>query len=296
MEVLTRIARLLHYVHPEITHRLGFFLFSLPLPSCSKGKIWRVGQIETYGPVGIAAGLDKTGLYARFLSFFCPGFIVVGSTLPYRRRGNRPPRAARVHPYSLVNAMGLNSPGVGVVLSRIAKINYPIFVSIAGFSESDFIIQLRYLELYKPAAIEVNVSSPTYKGLWRLAPELFDVDIPIFLKIGPTVDIRNAVEQARKRGWGLVVTNTFPVEDRRISVGRGGLSGLLIYRQGLRVLQYVRKYAGGDVPIIYSGGVFTCKQLNEVLKFANAVEVLTAILYFGPLIVKYLNECNTPGR
>ncbi|ACB40513.1 dihydroorotate dehydrogenase [Pyrobaculum neutrophilum] len=292
MALLTFFGRLVHYVHPEISHRLGSLLFSLPLPPCRCRDSWEVGGVKTCGPVGVAAGLDKTGAYSRFLSFFCPGFIVVGSTLPRRRLGNKPPRVARVRPYSLVNAMGLNSPGIASVVSRLAGLNYPIFISLAGFSVEDFLVQLAYLRrYYKPAAVEVNISSPTYKGFWRNVPQLADVDLPVFVKVGPSTDVASVVRNVRRLGWGLVVTNTFPVEDGRISVGRGGLSGLLLYRHGYRLLERLREAAGGDVPIIYSGGVFTCRQLGEVLRLADAAEVLTSVLYFTPYILKALNRC-----
>jgi len=292
MALLALLGRLLHYVHPEVSHTLGSVVFSLPLPPCRCELSWEVGGVKTCGPVGIAAGLDKTGGYARFLSFFCPGFIVVGSTLPYERRGNRPPRVARLRPYSLVNAMGLNSPGIARVAARLAGLKYPVFISVAGFSARDFLVQLVYLQRhYRPAAVEINISSPTYKGFWRDLPKLIDVDIPVFVKVGPSTDVSSVAKAVKKMGWGLVVTNTFPVEDSRISVGRGGLSGLLLYKHGVKLLEKVRRLVGPDTPVIYSGGLFTCRQLQKVLKLADAAETLTSILYFTPLIVKMLNQC-----
>jgi dihydroorotate dehydrogenase (fumarate) len=167
-----------------------------------------------------------------------------------------------------------------------------VFISVAGFSAEDFFTQLIYLQRhYRPAAVEVNISSPTYRGLWRDLPRLVDVDLPIFIKIGPGINMPLVFKAARRMGWGLVVTNTFPVEDRRISVGRGGLSGLLVYKYGVRMLGRIRGLVGPDTPIIYSGGLFTCSQLREVLKLANAAEVLTSILYFTPFVLKLLNQC-----
>lgn len=290
------MGRLVYYVHPEVSHRLGSLIFSIPLPSCRCDFSWEVGGVKVCGPVGVAAGLDKTGLYARFLSFFCPGFIVVGSTLPYTRRGNKPPRVARLWPYSLVNAMGLYSPGISRVVARISSLRYPVFVSLAGFSVGDFLIQIEYLRrFFKPAAVELNISSPTYKGFWKAAPDL-PADVPVFLKLGPSQDLKTAAEQAKKRGWGVVATNTLPVDDVRISVGRGGLSGLLLYKYGVKLLEKVRGVVGDGVPVVYSGGVFTCSQLREVLRLADAAEVLTAVLYFTPYVLKLLNRCEGIGR
>ncbi|AET32765.1 dihydroorotate dehydrogenase [Pyrobaculum ferrireducens] len=292
MALLAAFGRLMHYVHPEISHRLGSLLFSIPLPSCRCERWWSIGGVRVCGPVGVAAGLDKSGLYARFLSSFCPGFLVVGSTLPRARRGNKPPRVARVWPYSMVNAMGLNSPGIARVVSRLSGLDYPIFISVAGFSASDFAAQLAYLERYfRPDAVELNISSPTYRGFWRDVPTLGGTRLPVFVKVGPSVDLRLVVRHVREVGWGLVVTNTLPVDDRRLSTGRGGLSGLLLYRYGVKLLERARRLAGGEVPIIYSGGLYTCAQLREVLKLADAAEVLTSVLYYTPYILTLLNRC-----
>jgi len=175
---------------------------------------------------------------------------------------------------------------------RVGGLGYPVFISVAGFSAEDFFTQLLYLQRhYRPAAVEVKISSPTYRGFWRSLPELVNVDIPLFVKVGPSTDISSVARVVKRAGWGLVVTNTFPVEDRRISVGRGGLSGLLLYRYGVKLLERVRTYVGRDVPIIYSGGLFACSQLREVLRLADAAEVLTAVLYFTPYIVTLLNQC-----
>jgi Dihydroorotate dehydrogenase len=82
--------------------------------------------------------------------------------------------------------MGLNSPGIDRVVSRLAGLDYPVFISLAGFKAEDFLVQLLYLRRhYRPAAVEVNISSPTYKGFWRSLPELVNVDIPLFVRWGP---------------------------------------------------------------------------------------------------------------
>ncbi len=287
------MADLIEEIPPEVTRRLGKALFAIPLPSCRRKTRWRIGLVETNGPVGVAAGLDKEGLYTRALSYFCPGFIVVGSTTAKPRRGNKPPLAARLRPRSLINAMGLPSPGLPVVLSRISGIDYPLFVSIAGFTAEELLAQIRYVERYghNIAAIEVNLSSPTYKGLWDEAAPLLESKKPLFIKVGPTSELRAYLNLAKRGGHGLVVTNTLPVSDQRLGVGRGGVSGLWLYPLMMRMLERARSYLGRDVPIIAAGGVMSCKQVKAVLRLADAVEVLTGILYYGPQLVGRLNAC-----
>ncbi len=287
------LADLLELVPSEVTRRLGRALFLLPLPSCGRRLAWRIGAVETNGPVGVAAGLDKEGLYTRALSYFCPGFIVVGSTTARPRRGNKPPLTARLRPRSLVNAMGLPSPGLPVVLSRLSKIDYPLFLSIAGFTAGELLQQLYYVERYghNVRAVEVNLSSPTYKGAWDKAAPLLSSKKPIFIKVGPTSELRAYLDLARRGGHGLVITNTLPVPDPRIGVGRGGVSGLWLYPLMVKMLEKARAYLGRDIPIIAVGGVMSCRQVKTVLKLADAVEVLTGVLYYGPRLVGLLNSC-----
>lgn len=277
----------------EVTRRLGRLIFSIPLRPCRRRAEWRIGPVETNGPVGVAAGLDKEGLYTRFLSAFCPGFVVVGSTTPKPRAGNKPPRAARARPLSLTNAFGLPGPGLPVVASRIRGIDYPLFVSISGFSRGDFAVQLRYIERNLPnvRAVEVNLSSPTYMGLWDKGGEALESSKPLFLKIGPSANFRAYLELAKRRGYGLVITNTLPVEDPRLGAGRGGLSGLLLYPLMLKMVEKARASLGRDVPIIAVGGIMSCRQAREALRLADGIEVLTALLYYGPQMLRTLNEC-----
>ncbi|AEA12001.1 dihydroorotate dehydrogenase [Thermoproteus uzoniensis 768-20] len=287
------LARLVELIPSEITRRLGKALFSIPLPPCRAEARWRVGPVETNGPVGIAAGLDKEGLYTRALSAFCPGFIVVGSTTARRREGNKPPLTARLKPRSLVNAMGLPNPGLPVVLARVSEVDYPIFVSIAGFTAGELLAQIRYVERHghNVRAIEVNLSSPTYKGAWDRAAPLLNSKKPLFIKVGPTSDLRAYLDLARKGGHGLVLTNTLPVDDRRIGVGRGGISGLWLYPLMMKMLEKARSYLGRDTPIIAVGGIMSCRQVKAVMRLADAVEVLTGVLYYGPGLVGRLNAC-----
>ncbi|CCC81451.1 dihydroorotate dehydrogenase [Thermoproteus tenax] len=287
------LSRIIEGIPPEITRRIAKPLFMAPLPSCRPKTAWRIGEIRTHGPLGVAAGFDKEGLYTRALSAFCPGFIVVGSTTARHRRGNKPPLTARLRPLSLVNAMGLPSPGIPTVLARLKKVEYPIILSIAGFSPEELLAQILYVEKYGNhiSAIEVNLSSPTYKGIWDRVSPLISSKKPLFIKVGPTSDLRFYAEMAKRRGYGLVLTNTLPVSDERIGVGRGGVSGLWLYPILLKMLNKAREYAGRDVPIMAVGGVMSCRQVRDVMKLADGVQMLTGILYFTPYLIKRLNEC-----
>ncbi|AFZ70355.1 dihydroorotate dehydrogenase [Caldisphaera lagunensis DSM 15908] len=295
--MINLISKSVKYVHPEITMRIGHLIFSIPLPEGKCKHQYEIGSAKVCGKVGIAAGLDKNGKYAKFLSHFNPGFIVIGSTTPKKRIGNKPPRVARILPYSMVNAMGLNNDGLPMVLSRVSKINYPIFISVAGFNLFEIEEQIIYLNKYMSEniqGIEINLSSPTYKGKWKdIIPTLTASKKQIFIKIGPGFSIREYAKIANKEGFGLVLSNTLPIQDNRISVKRGGLSGILLYKLSKAMIKKAREVGGNEIPIIGVGGIMSCKQLNEILQYANAAEIYTAILYMGPGIINSLNErCN----
>ncbi len=73
-------------------------------------------------PVGIAAGLDKTGKLIRWAQYIGAGHIEVGTIVPEPQIGNPKPRMFRLREHAaLINRMGFNSPGVSQVRRNIIR-------------------------------------------------------------------------------------------------------------------------------------------------------------------------------
>ena len=95
----------------------------------------------------------------------------------------------------------------------------------------------------------------------------------------------------RQGADGLTVANTHPVEDARLAVGKGGLSGRAILERTVEMVADVRDEAGGGLAINASGGIFTGEDAWRALKAgATTVQVLTGFFYRGPGIARAINE------
>jgi dihydroorotate dehydrogenase len=90
---------------------------------------------------------------------------------------------------------------------------------------------------------------------------------------------------------GLTCANTQPVEDPRMSTGRGGLSGRPLLLDTLRMVADVRRSVGGALPIHASGGVWTSDDVVACLEAgASTVQIYTALIYRGPGVVGELER------
>ncbi|MBS1665166.1 MAG: dihydroorotate dehydrogenase (quinone), partial [Bacteroidetes bacterium] len=71
-------------------------------------------------PVGLGAGFDKNALYLRELEALGFGFVEIGTVTPKPQDGNEQPRLFRLpQDQGLINRMGFNNEGVGVIALRL---------------------------------------------------------------------------------------------------------------------------------------------------------------------------------
>ncbi|RYZ20313.1 MAG: quinone-dependent dihydroorotate dehydrogenase, partial [Chitinophagaceae bacterium] len=158
----------------------------------------------------------------------------------------------------------------------------------------------------------VNVSSPNTPGLRALqerdalhgiltrlqALNQHVVPRPILLKIAPDLtetQLDEVVDLALEIGLdGLVATNTTisraglqtPTGEVD-AIGAGGLSGRPLKERSTEVLRHLVARAGGKIPVIGSGGIFTDGDALEKLAAGAALlEVWTGFIYEGPSIAK----------
>src|SRR2546429_8839608 len=114
-------------------------------------------------PVMTAAGAFGYGIeYAKIAEVQRLGAIICKGTTLHPRSGNAQPRAHET-PSGMLNAIGLQNPGVRTVIKRYASIwetwQVPVIVNIAGETTSEFAQLAETLEgVAGVAGIEVNVS------------------------------------------------------------------------------------------------------------------------------------------
>jgi dihydroorotate dehydrogenase len=295
---------------PESAHRLADHLLGLKLPWRRIGgagddpRLARsLAGITLRNPVGLAAGFDKTCARLGALSELGFGYVVGGTITRAPRAGNPRPRIVRYPSRrSIVNAMGLPNPGAEAAARNLARLppgRVPRFVSLADEAVDDAVFAL---DLLAPLVdgIELNASCPNVS--WGRdrdneahLRELVTAFVartpkPVFVKLPP---FTNATEQevilalariAQETGAaGLTCSNTRPVQDPRLSVGQGGVSGKALWPLTPVIVASITAATGGDLPVNACGGVFTSADALDCIEAgATTVQVYTGMIFEGP--------------
>jgi dihydroorotate dehydrogenase len=203
---------------------------------------------------------------------------------------------------ALVNAMGLPNPGAEAVARALARgrRTCPRFVSLADEALGDVLASLALLQPYADAW-ELNASCPnvswgrdtdTETHLRELVSEIRTrSSTPLFVKLPPFDEgaERDAVlalagVAAEAGADGLTCGNTRPVDEPRLAVGRGGLSGRPLTARTSACVADIRAATG--LPVNACGGVMTAADALACLDAgATTVQVYTGLIYRGPGLV-----------
>ena len=270
-----------------------------------------VAGLELPSPVGAAAGLDKDCKFLKPLLDLGFGFATGGTVTLSARPGNPKPRLIRdVQRRAVINAMGFPGAGLDAAerrLRSLAVFSSQLLASVSGTIEEEVLeCHARLQPLV--AAVELNISSPNTAGL-RIFHEparlrgLVEAiarvkDRPLFVKLPPwsrdaearRVALLIADTAVSAGADGFIVSNTHPVEDARLKVGRGGLSGAPIFEHTVRMVAEARSALPG-VAIIGCGGVCSARDVWELMSVgADAVQLYTALIYEGPSFPMRINR------
>ncbi|MFH1488002.1 MAG: hypothetical protein ABII06_03780, partial [Pseudomonadota bacterium] len=90
---------------------------------------------------------------------------------------------------------------------------------------------------------------------------------------------------------GITITPESLVEDERLSVGRGTITGRPTFAQVLEVVRDVYHITKNHVHIKASGGIFTAKDAFDLISAgASSVEIYTGFIYEGWNIARNINR------
>jgi dihydroorotate dehydrogenase len=303
---------------PEAAHRVAGAMLGLPLPWRRIGRAVEDAVLTTdlaglplRNPIGLAAGFDKTCAHLHVLGELGFGYVVGGTITRAARAGNPKPRIARDRARrSMVNAMGLPNPGAEPAaghLRRHRDAPAPRIVSLADEAVGDAVSAL---ELLAPLAdgIELNASCPNVS--WGrdtdneshlrelVAAFRARTDRPVFVKVPP---FSNATERevvlalvsiAVEAGAdGVTIGNTRPVEDARLTMGRGGRSGRDLWPATVPAVAAVREAVGQATAVNACGGVSSPDDVVTCLEAgATTVQIYSSLVYEGPGIVGTLTD------
>lgn len=243
------------------------------------------------------------------------GAVVLKGTTLEPRLGNSPHRICET-PMGMLNAIGLQNPGVDTVVDEILPgLDFGetrFMANVCGSTIDDYAAVTRRFDDSAIDAIEINISCPNIKegGVeFGNVPEMSarvveacraQTSKPIITKLSPNqTDIRENARLCIEAGSdGLAVINTvtgmaIDIERRQPIIGnvQGGLSGPAIKPIALLKVREVYEVAGPlKVPIIGQGGIVTAADALEFLiAGATTVGVGTA-LFYDPLVCVKINK------
>ena len=260
--------------------------------------------IRLDNPIIPASGTFGFGYeFADYYDINRLGTLSFKGTTRNRRFGNPTPRIAEC-PAGMLNAVGLQNPGVEDVLKEeLPKLknvfHKPIMANVSGFSIEDYTETVRMLEAEKQIGwYEINISCPNVHGggmSFGTDPEAAASVIsavrkvtekPLIAKLSPNVTdiiaIAKACEAAGADGVSLINTLLGMRIDLRtkkpvLANTTGGLSGPAVFPVAVRMVYQVHKAV--TIPVIGMGGISTAEDVIEMMMAgACAVEVGAANL------------------
>ena len=260
--------------------------------------------IEIDNPVIPASGTFGFGYeFAELYDINCLGTFSFKGTTKDPRFGNPTPRIAEC-PEGMLNAVGLQNPGVEKVISEeIPKLcevfHKPVMANVSGFSKEEYVYTCEKIDAVDSVGwIEVNISCPNVLGggmsfgtSAEAAGEITKAvravtKKPLIIKLSPNVtDIVSIAKACEAEGADAVsLINTLMgmrIDLRRkkpiIANKTGGYSGPAIKPVAIRMVYQV--YDAVKIPIVGMGGIATAEDVLEMmLAGATAVEVGAANL------------------
>jgi dihydroorotate dehydrogenase (NAD+) catalytic subunit len=271
--------------------------------------------IKIDSPIIPASGTFGYGYeYAELYDINILGTFSFKGTTREPRFGNPTPRIAET-PSGMLNAVGLQNPGVDKVISeelpRLAKVfGKPVMANVSGFSVDEYVETCAKLDSQEKVGwLEVNISCPNVHGggmsFGTSAESAAEVtrevkrvtSKPVIMKLSPNVTdivaIAKACEEAGADGVSLINT----LMGMRLDIRRrkpilanrtGGLSGPAVFPVALRMVWDV--YKAVSIPVVGMGGVSSAEDVIEmILAGASAVEIGSANLT-DPFICRDITE------
>ncbi len=261
--------------------------------------------LELKNPIIPASGCFGFGQeYAKYYDLNKLGSIMIKATTQNPRFGNPTPRVAET-PSGMLNAIGLQNPGVDVVVAE--KLPWlaqhfpelPIIANVAGFSNDEYAyVSEKISQAPNVKAIELNISCPNVDHgnhglLIGQVPELAYAavkaavqasEVPVYVKLTPSVAditiVAKAVEEAGATGFTMINTlvgTRYDLATRKpiIANRQGGMSGPAVFPVALKLIRQVA--LASELPIIGMGGVDSAEAaLEMMIAGASAIAVGTA--------------------
>jgi dihydroorotate dehydrogenase (NAD+) catalytic subunit len=243
------------------------------------------------------------------------GAVCLKGTTLEPRLGNPPHRVAET-PAGMLNAIGLQNPGVDHVVTRtLPALDFSetrFIANVSGSTVEEYVEVSRRFDDSPIDAIEINISCPNVKeggvafgndphmSARVVAACRAVTDKPLITKLSPNqTDIADNARRCIEAGSdAFAVINTLmgmaiDIETRTPVIGnnQGGLSGPAIKPVALLKVHQVHQVCKPhDIPIIGQGGITTSRDAIEFLIAGASAVGLGTALFYDPLVCARINR------
>ena len=275
-----------------------------------------VAGVELANPLIAASGTFGFGReYAEFYPLSTLGGISCKGITLQERPGNPPPRIAET-PSGMLNAVGLQNPGVDHFIKKdlpwLRQQGTAVIANIAGNTPEDYCAMAEKLSDSDVDMIEMNISCPNVKqggvqfgtsceGVGSITAAVRKhCKKPLMVKLSPNVsdigEIAAAAEAAGADAISLINTLTgmrIDIRTRRpiIRNNTGGLSGPAVFPVAVRMVWQASQRV--KIPVVGLGGIATWQDAVEMLLAGATALQIGTVLFTDPYApVKILDGLN----
>ena len=261
----------------------------------------KIAGVELKNPLIAASGTFGFGQeYQEFYPVSTLGGISCKGITLQERGGNPPPRVAET-PAGMLNAVGLQNPGIEHFIREdlpwLKQQDVVVIANIAGNTPEDYCEMAEKLSASDVDMIELNISCPNVKqGGVQFGTSCAGVEgitaavrehctKPLIVKLSPNVadigEIAAAAEFAGADAVSLINTLTgmrIDIHTRRpiLRNNTGGLSGPAVFPVAVRMVWQAASRV--KIPVIGLGGISTWQDAVEMLLAgASALQIGTAL-------------------
>lgn len=272
-------------------------------------------------PIGVAAGLDRDGEVFAELGALGFGFVEIGTLTPRPQSGNPMPRTFRLpQDEAFVDRTGLPNRGLETAIRHLRRGHRGVVVGCniacnaatpVEEAPKDFLKLFRNLYQYvdyftvnvcgddirDEAAVRTDeylhaVLTPLFEFrrgqnryrpiLLKISPDLSDGEIDRVTDILIETPLDGIVATSGTRSREGLATPAGEVA----RIGSGRLSGRPLTSRSIAVVRRIRERAGGNYPIIGTGGMMTPTDVRAMFDAgADLVQLHTGLIYRGPQLL-----------
>ena len=250
--------------------------------------------------------------YAEFVDLNRLGAVVTKGVANVPWEGNPAPRVAEVYG-GMLNAIGLQNPGVDVLIERdipfLQQYDTKIIVNVCGKTVEDYLEVVEKLGDTAADMLEINVSCPNVKegaiAFGQKADCLYDITSeikkkakqPVIMKLSPNVtditEMAKAAEAAGADALSMINTITgmkIDIHKRKFVLANqtGGLSGPAIKPVAVRMVYQASRAV--KIPVIGMGGIACAEDAIEFLMAGASAIAVGAMNFVNPCVTMEIAE------